>query len=95
MSIGISSSTQESNPAQAISLRYAFAGFTDIPRAGFRSPLARLSPRLSASKSWNVTRLPTAFAARTMVSMLTPTREKKYEGTGERSNSTKDLLIHV
>jgi hypothetical protein len=44
MSIGISSSTQESNPAQAISLRYAFAGFTDIPRAGFRSLLAAGEP---------------------------------------------------
>jgi hypothetical protein len=58
LKIGKSSSTQESNPAQAISLRRALAGFTDIPRAGFRSPLAYLSPRLSASKSWNVTRFP-------------------------------------
>jgi hypothetical protein len=95
MRIGKSSSTQESNPAQAISLRRALAGFTDIPRAGVRPPLGHLSPRLSASKSWNVTRSPTACAARAMVTMLTPTREKTYEGTGERSNSTKDLLIHV
>jgi hypothetical protein len=44
MSIGISSPTQKSNPAKAISLRCTSAGITDIPRAGFRSLLAAGEP---------------------------------------------------
>jgi len=95
MSIGISSPTQESNPTQAISLRRALAGLQIFPAPASDRFWPLVSPRLSASKSWNVTRFPTAFAARAMVPMLTPTREKTYEGTGEISNATKDLSIHV